>query len=570
MFMARMYRRVPALPVVVAALLLLTSCGGGPISPAPGPTPTPAPGSVSGTAFVSSGTVQAMAHLPRDSSGPRSIRDLPVYVPDQVLVKFRPGIQAQQAESLHQAAGGRVLRTIPRIDVQVVRLNTGVSAAAALAAYRASPLVQYAEQDVYVYSMATPNDTFYGLQWHYPTIGLPAAWGVTTGSPVIVAVVDSGIRFDHPDLAGVTVAGWDFFANDPDPTDPGCTAEPNRASHGAHVAGTVAAQTNNSIGVAGVAWGGASGVKIMPIRVLGQIGSTCGTGDMADVASGIIYAADNGAKVINLSLRSLAGTQTLENAVNYAHSRGATLVAAAGNDNGPVGYPAAYPNVIAVAATACNNARASYSNFGPEVDIAAPGGDLVDCDGDGRPEQVLSTWWSPNARHAYWYLQGTSMAAPHVSGVAALLISRGVVGPAAIQTRLQTTATDLGSPGWDPHFGWGLVNAAAAVGANNPGTAMRAFSGVISGSTITRQSDMVVVNAAGGFLITNALSGTKTVFAWQDFNGNGAVDANDYYGRLDGVVINPGGTTTGVNVVVRRYTGSPLSVSGTANGSSRP
>jgi serine protease len=463
-----------------------------------------------------------------------------------------------------------VLRTIPRIDVQVVRLNPGVSAAAALAAYRASPLVQYAEQDVYVYSMATPNDTFYGLQWHYPTIGLPAAWGVTTGSPVIVAVVDSGIRFDHPDLAGVTVAGWDYFANDPNPTDPGCTAEPNGMSHGTHVAGTVAALTNNSIGVAGVAWGGASGVKIMPIRVLGQIGSTCGTGTDSMVANGIIHAADNGAKVINLSLGGPGGTQTLQDAVNHAHSRGVTLVASAGNDNGPVGYPAAYPNVIAVAATACNNAKASYSNFGPEVDIAAPGGDMVDCTGDNVAEWILSTWWSPNAGNDYWYAQGTSMAAPHVSGVAALLISRGVVGPAAIQARLQSTATDLAPSGWDPHFGWGLVNAAAAVGANNPGTAMRAFSGIISGSAITRQSDMVLVNAAGGFFITNALSGTKTVFAWQDFNGNGAVDANDYYGRADGVVINPGGTTTGVNVVVRRYTGSSLSVSGTANGSSQP
>jgi serine protease len=460
-----------------------------------------------------------------------------------------------------------VLRTIPRIEVQVVRLNPGVSAAAALAAYRASPLVQYAEQDVYVYSMATPNDTFYGLQWHYPRIGLPAAWGVTIGSPVIVAVVDSGIRFDHPDLAGVTVPGWDFIDNDNNPTDPGCPTAPNDLSHGTHVAGTIAALTNNGTGVAGVAWGGASGVKIMPIRVFDGCG---GGATSAIVAAAIQYAADNGGKVINLSLGMLAGTQTLQDAVNYAHSRGVTLVASAGNDNGPVRYPAAYPNVIAVAATACNDAKASYSNFGPEVDIAAPGGDMVDCTGDNVAEWILSTWWSPNAGNAYGYALGTSMAAPHVSGVAALLISRGVVGPAAIQARLQTTATDLGSPGWDPHFGWGLVNAAASVGANNPGTAMRAFSGVISGSAITRQSDMVAVNAAGGFFITNALSGTKTVFAWQDFNGNGVVDANDYYGRADGVVISPGGTTTGVNVVVRRYTGSPLSVSTTANGSSRP
>jgi subtilisin family serine protease len=188
-----------------------------------------------------------------------------VYVPDQVLVKFRPTAQAQSVEALHQAAGGRVVRVIRQLGVHVVKLNPGVSAASALVVYRASPLVEYAEQDAYAYAQATPNDTYYGLQWHYPKIGLPAAWDVTVGAPVIVAVLDSGIRFDHPDLAGVTVPGYDFFDNDPDPTDPGCSAEPNRASHGTHVAGTVAARTNNNSGVAGVAWGGASAVRIMPI-----------------------------------------------------------------------------------------------------------------------------------------------------------------------------------------------------------------------------------------------------------------------------------------------------------------
>jgi hypothetical protein len=299
-----------------------------------------------------------------------------VYVPDQVLVKFRPTAQAQSVEALHQAAGGRVVRVIRQLGVHVVKLNPGISAASALAVYRASGLVEYAEQDVYRYAQATPNDTYYGLQWHYPKIGLPAAWDVTTGGPVIVAVVDSGIRFDHPDLAGVTVPGYDFFANDPDPTDPGCPmVNASKPSHGTHVAGTVAAVTNNGIGVAGVAWGGASAVKIMPIRVLGEdpLAGWCGTGTDAGVAAGIVYAADNGAKVVNLSLGGSAGTRTLQDAVNYALGRGVTVVAAAGNENGPVAYPAAYPGVIAVAATACNDQRASYSNFGPQIWVAAPG-----------------------------------------------------------------------------------------------------------------------------------------------------------------------------------------------------
>ncbi len=516
---------------------------------------------------VASGTVQSLqARLPR-SERVRSVQALPRYVPDQLLVKFRPGVQAQSVESLHQAAGGRVVRVIPQLGVHVVKLNPGVAAASALAAYRASPLVQYAEQDAYAYAFATPNDQYYPLQWHYPKVGLPAAWDVTTGAPVIVAVVDSGIRFDHPDLTGVTVPGYDFFDNDPDPTDPGCpTVDPDHVSHGTHVAGTVAALTNNGRGVAGVAWGGVAAVKIMPIRVLGEDVSSnkCGTGTLSMVAQGIMYAADNGAKVVNLSLGGYGTSQTLLDAVNYALARGVTLVAAAGNDDTSTpSYPAAYPGVIAVSATACNDQKASYSNYGLHVWVAAPGGDgLVDCTGDNSPERVLSTWWSMSAGPAYWYAQGTSMATPHVSGVAALLVSRGIVGPDAIRNRLRDTAVDLGSTGWDQYFGYGLVNAAAAVGASNPNGSMRAFVGVASGTTLTRQSNLAGVAATGSFLVTNAQSGTKSVFVWQDFNGNGQVDLNDYFGRRDGVVVNPGGTTTGVVVTVQRYTGGPLLVAG--------
>jgi serine protease len=428
--------------------------------------------------------------------------------------------------------------------------------------------VEYAEQDAYAYAQATPNDTYYGLQWHYPKIGLPAAWDVTTGGPVIVAVVDSGIRFDHPDLAGVTVPGYDFFDNDPDPTDPGCPiVNAREPSHGTHVAGTVAAVTNNGIGVAGVAWGGASAVKIMPIRVLGEdpVAGRCGTGTAGMFAAGMVYAADNGAKVANLSLGFDVDLQTVRDAVNYALARGVTVVAAAGNQNGYVRWPAAYPGVIAVAATACNDQRASYSNFGPQIWVAAPGGDTnADCASAQPTAWIWSVGWSPQAGNTYFGTQGTSMAAPHVSGVAALLISRGFTTPDAIRNRLRDTAVDLGASGWDQYFGYGLVNAAAAVGASNPNSTMRTFSGVVSGNTIMRQSDFASVAATGSFTITNAQPGTKSVFAWQDFNGNGQVDFGDYFGRRDGVVISPGSTTFGVAVTVRRYTGSGLVVAGSS------
>ncbi|OLD50187.1 MAG: hypothetical protein AUI83_11670 [Armatimonadetes bacterium 13_1_40CM_3_65_7] len=385
-----------------------------------------------------------------------------------------------------------MIKAIPHLGVQVVELSPGRSAEAAMAVYLASTLVEYAKQDVYGYAAATPNDQYYNLQWHYPAINLPSVWDTIKGAPVIVAVVDTGIR-SHSDLDGITVQGRDTFDNDNDPTDPGCSSNPAEFSHGMHVTGTVAALTNNSIGVAGVNWGGATGIKIMPIRAGGEISGTCGAFLASDAAEGIIYAADHGAKVINMSFTFAVGLQILEDAVNYAYNFGIALVAAAGNDNGPVLYPAKYANVIAVAATACNNAKASYSNFGPEIDIAAPGGDFVDCTGDNVAEFVLSTSWSPNTGNVYQYNLGTSMAAPHVSGVLALMIGRGITGPAALQSTLQSTATDLGPPGWDSQFGWGLVNAVAAVGGGNATNRLRTFSGVLNTSIITRQSDIVAV-----------------------------------------------------------------------------
>ena len=557
--------------LVILAFAASACGGGGTGAPAPAPTPPPGGiGTVTGTVAVAPTALAGQqAAVPPGRSG-RLLRrppGLPIYVPDTLLVKFRPAAQVGSIQAMHQQVSGTVIRTIPRLEVQVVRLSSGVSADAALTAYRTSAIVEYAERDVYGYLTALQNDQFFNLQWHYPAISLPLAWDTTRGSPAaIVAVLDTGIR-SHPDLDGIAVQGWDFFGNDSDPTDPGCSVDPSLFSHGMHVTGTIAALTNNSIGVAGVNWGGVAGTRIMPIRVLGEVAGTCGVGAFSAVADGIIYAADHGAKVINMSLGGPVGTMTLQNAVNYAFGLGVTLVAAAGNENGPVGFPAAYPNVIAVAATACNNARASYSNMGPELDVAAPGGDFVDCTGDGVAEFVLSPSWSPNTGNVYLYNLGTSMATPHVAGVAALIISRGPTGPAAIQARLESTAIDLGPPGKDTQFGSGLVNAAAAVGGGTSANRLCVFSGVVSGATITRQSDMVRAADSGAYTVTNAQSGIKSVFAWQDFDGSGGVTPGDAYGQTDGVAIWPGGTTSGVGVTVQtRRPGSPvLSIPGGAS-----
>ncbi len=230
------------------------------------------------------------------------------------------------------------------------------------------------------------------------------AWDISTGQGVTVAVVDTGIR-KGTDLAKTCfVSGYDFVNSDTDPIDDN--------GHGTHVAGTVAQSTDNGVGVAGVAYKSC----LMPVKVLDATGS----GTYADVASGIIYAADNGAKVINLSLGGSSDSQTLKDAVAYAYGKGVTVVAAAGNNNSrTLSYPAAYDAyVIAVGATQYDETKAPYSNYGPSLDLVAPGGNNnLDQNKDGYADGVLQQTFQIKGRTiswGYYFFQGTSMAAPHV------------------------------------------------------------------------------------------------------------------------------------------------------------
>jgi serine protease len=504
----------------------------------------------------------------------RSTAGRPVYVPDQLFVKFRGGVAAAASADAHRQAGATLLQTLPRLNVQVVRLAGGTTPEAAMAAYRASGLVEYVERVGYAYRMATPNDPSYGSQWHYPQIGLPTVWDTITGAGVIVAVIDTGMRMDHPDLAGIAVTGYDFIDNpangdgdgeDPDPTDPGCpNIDPTDPSHGTHVSGTIAALTNNFQGVAGVNWGGATPIRIMPLRVLGQVmpfsdPNNCGVGTYTDIIQAIDYAALHGAKIINMSLGGSAGSSTMDTAIANAKAQGVTLVAAAGNGGcAPISYPGRNPDVIGVGATTITDTRASYSNCGPELDVTAPGGSS----GAG----VLSTTWSPAGSFTYASFQGTSMATPHVAGVAALMYGRGITNPNTIQSTLQSTALDLGPAGFDNEYGWGRIQANLAIAGGSPATRQCAFSGVISGNTITRQSDMRQVAGNGTFTITTAQSGVKSVFVWQDVDGSGSVNTGDIYGETQNVFIFNAMTTSGVVVTVAtRTSASPtLSIAGGA------
>lgn len=375
---------------------------------------------------------------------------------------------------------------------QVFRTNEKMSERQAMALAKRiaqDPDVEYAEPDRMMQAFFTPNDTNYSSQWHYfeTTAGInaPAAWDITNGAGVVVAVLDTGYR-PHPDLVGNIVGGYDmitdtFVSNDgngrdSDAQDPGdwmaagvCgggqpTSDRTSSWHGTHVAGTIAAVTNNGSGVAGVAYG----AKVVPVRVLGKCG-----GYTSDIADGIIWASGgtvsgvpanaNPAKVINMSLGGQGACDTTtQNAINSARSRGTVIVIAAGNSNADSANfnPGNCAGVINVASVKRAGGRASYSNYGTNIDVAAPGG-------DGASNNVLSTWnagTSTPSTDNYGSMAGTSMAAPHVAGIAALVAA---VKPGATPDEIEsliknnTRAHPVSCSG----CGTGIVDAKKAVDA---------------------------------------------------------------------------------------------------------
>jgi serine protease len=301
------------------------------------------------------------------------------------------------------------------------------------------------EMDAKVYAIGVPtgSDPSRSQQWSLDKIRTAEAWQRSTGAGVKVAVIDSGVDATHPDLQGNVLSGFDAITD-----RAGSTTD--RHGHGTHVAGTIAAVTGNNVGVTAVA----PDVKILPVKVL----SDSGSGNMSDTAEGIIWAADNGAQVINMSLGSTSKVAAVSNAISYARSKGVTVIAAVGNDRekgSPTSYPAADAGVIGVAATDSNDRIGHYSTAGNYVDVAAPG------------TNILSTY--PGGQ--YKTMMGTSMAAPHVAAVAALLKSyQSSLTPDQIETALEKSAVDLGQPGFDNDFGNGRIDAVAALNAVAPAT----------------------------------------------------------------------------------------------------
>lgn len=362
------------------------------------------------------------------------------FVPGELIVGLRKGYAAG---ALALPAGARLEaeRTrLTKLDAALVRVPAGQEMAYQHK-LRALPGVRYVEPNYRVQAEFIPNDARWSEQYGPVRVQAPAAWDVTTGSSsVILAVVDSGIDASHPEFAGRILPGYDFVERDTIPQD--------RCGHGTHVAGIAAAAGDNGEGIAGIAWG----VQILPIRVLNSLCS----GTIADVAEGIVAAVERGARVINLSLGTTRASTLLENATFYAYTHGAAVIAAAGNYSLTVVYPARYDWVLAVGATDASNQRAPLSAVGAELDLMAPGMD------------ILSTLpFGPNRygkAPGYDTLSGTSMAAPHVAGAAALLASLPQFdSPDKIYDALIHTALDLNGPGRDNETGYGLLQIFAAL-----------------------------------------------------------------------------------------------------------
>lgn len=409
------------------------------------------------------------------------------YVPDEIIVKFKPGVPQEKISEIYRQEQIPQEKYIsPYAGFRVLKIPAGKTVEEMVYRFQKNPLVDYAEPNSIAYAFMVPNDPYYQYQWHFDDdhtrnpggatsnpyggtngggIRMEEAWDITTGSAnVIVAVVDTGIRKGTDLAATCFVLGWDFVNNDSDPTDDD--------GHGTHVAGTVAQSTNNGVGVAGVAFG----TCLMPVKVLGPAGGT-----YQQVADGIYYAANNGAKIINLSLGGTSPSETLEDAVEYADDiKGVTVFAACGNENASSCiYPAAYDAyVIAVGATRYDEQKTDYSNYGTSLDLTAPGGQscidsfaptcvMNDQNEDGYWDGVLQqTFEKRGARITwnYYFFDGTSMATPHVAGVAALILSQNpTFTPDQVRQRLQSTAEDKGATGWDQYYGWGIVDTYAAL-----------------------------------------------------------------------------------------------------------
>ncbi|MDX2168632.1 MAG: S8 family serine peptidase [Deltaproteobacteria bacterium] len=361
-----------------------------------------------------------------EAASPRSER-----LAGRLVVRERAGLSARALDQALRAAGARRLGGVAELDTSVLEADD-TDLAAIEATLRRSGLFRSVERD-YLAHVAEANDLYFQSQWGLARVGAPASWALSSGAGVTVAVLDTGVERTHPDLLGHLQPGYDFLNDDDDPADD--------HGHGTRMSGIIAATQNNAIGISGVA----PQAQILPVKVL----DAQGNGPYSVVASGITYAVDHGARVLNLSLAGSAPSSVLQAAIDYATANQVVLVAASGNSGNDVpAYPAAADGAVAVGAINDADLRASFSNYGSWLSFAAPGVDVVTTTLGGQ----------------YAGSSGTSPAAAFGSGVFALLFGANpTMSRSEAIARVQAGTIDLGSAGWDPYFGHGRADAYAAL-----------------------------------------------------------------------------------------------------------
>lgn len=355
----------------------------------------------------------------------------PRWKSDELLVRVHPGRSGAASAAL-EAEGATTERELDGLGISVVRVPAG-QRRTAQRRLRASRLFRSVERNYLVEGNETPNDPLYPAQWALATVQAPSAWDITRGFGVTMAVVDSGVDATHPDLAGQLVGGFNAITGTTDTTDD--------YGHGTHMAGIAGARGYDGVGMVGLA----PEARLMPVKSL----NASGQGSYADVAEGIVYAVDHGARVVSLSLGGEVSSSTLSAAVTYAVSHGVVIVAAGGNSGvGMPSYPAGYADAIAVGASDGADARATFSNYGPWLDLMAPGVDILTTHRGG----------------GYVQSSGTSPATPMVAAAAALVLAANPsLQPEQVASILATTSDDIGTPGFDSYGGWGRLDVGRAV-----------------------------------------------------------------------------------------------------------
>ncbi len=444
------------------------------------------------------------------------------YINNEVIIQFNKEIKAKSVQT-NKIDNYNISDSIKTKNGKLVRIKVpkNKTIEEVIEYFKKQSEVNFVEPNYKAYAQASPNDSHYEKQWNLIASNLEAAWDQKKYSDsVTVAVLDTGLIPRHIDLKDNILNGANFIGseNDGDPVDyeivnNDVSDKNSEISHGTHVSGIIGALTDNSRGVAGVSWG----INIIPVKVLDKTAE----GSYFDIAQGIYYAVDRGADIINMSLGGVNSTTYLKNAVQYAVNKGVIIVSATGNTGGDVLYPAAYPETISVGSINRNYDLADYSNYGSEVDLVAPGTEIYSTTGYYQDNSFYQN---------YRNMSGTSMAAAHVSGIAALLLESGV-NPQNVRERLTSKAVQIDDSNL---VGAGLVDAYGSLIDIKLNTIpVKVFAGSISNNAIYIRSNIEEIpnmNYHSNFEVVNADESELYIIGWRDINNNNVVDIGDYFG----------------------------------------